>query len=79
MTCDVNIFWFVCVILVNSDTMTAIFKNFGILIFVLLNIVLPTVDVITDMLMIIKLFRGAYGCVNPRWWSEDHKLWHEQL
>ena len=43
--------------------------------FLLLNIVLPTVDVITDSLMIAKLLRGAYGCVNPRWWSEEHEQW----
>ena len=59
--------------------MRKIFNKFNILIFVLLNIILPTVDVITDFLMIVKLFRGAYGCVNPRWWSEDHKQWQQCL
>lgn len=59
--------------------MRKIFNKFGILIFFLLNIALPTVDVITDILMIVKLFRGAHGCVNPKWWSEDHKLWQECL
>ena len=52
---------------------------FGILMFVLLNIALPSVDVITDILMIISLFRGAYGCVNFRWWSYDYKQWQECL
>ena len=51
---------------------------FGILMFVLLNIALPSVDVITDILMIISLFRGAYGCVNFRW-SYDYKQWQECL
>ena len=55
--------------------MRKIFDNFGILTFFLLNIALPTVDVITDFLMIVKLFRGAHGCVNPRWWSEEHQQW----
>ena len=59
--------------------MRRIFGNFGILTFFLLNIVLPTVDVITDFLMIIKLFEGAHGCVNPRMWSEDHIQWQQCL
>ena len=28
----------------------------------LFNIILPTIDIITDLLMIIKLFEGAYRC-----------------
>ena len=55
--------------------MNTIFSNVGLLLFISLNIGLPTVDVTTDMWMIIKLFKGAYGCVNPRWWSEDYKAW----
>ena len=59
--------------------MRRILDNFGILTFVLLNIGLPTMDVTTDFLMIINLFRGAHGCVNPRWWSEDHEQWQTCL
>ena len=59
--------------------MKKVFDNFGILMFGLMNIVLPTVDVTTDILMIVKLFIGAHGCVNPRWWSEDHKQWQTCL
>ena len=55
--------------------MKALIANISILSFVLLNIALPTVDVSTDIMMIVKLFSGAYGCVNPRWWSEDHSEW----
>ena len=53
--------------------MKKIFDNFDILTFFLLNIALPTVDVIKDILMIINLFRGTQGCVNPRIWSEEHR------
>lgn len=59
--------------------MKAIIANIGILSFVVLNIALPTVDVTTDVIMIGKLFYGAYGCVNPRWWSEQHEHWQQCL
>ena len=59
--------------------MKAIIDNIGILSFVMLNIALPTVDVTTDIMMIIRLFSGAYGCVNPRWWSEEHEQWQDCL
>ena len=64
--------------------MRKIFDNFDILTFfllniALLNIALPTVDVIKDILMIINLFRGAQGCVNPRIWSEEHRQWQTCL
>ena len=53
------------------------FANISILSFVMLNIALPTVDVTTDIIMIAKLFVGAWGCVNPRWWSEEHIQWEK--
>ena len=59
--------------------MRNIFNKLGILTFFLLNIALPTVDVITDILMIVKLFRGAHGCSHPKWWSEEHKKLQECL
>ena len=52
--------------------MKAIIANISILSFVMLNIALPTVDVSTDIWMIVKLFSGAYGCVNPRSWSDTY-------
>ena len=56
-----------------------IFSNFGVLMFIGLNIALPTVDISTDMYMIYKLFHGAWGCVNPERWSEDFQTWQECL
>ena len=53
--------------------------NVRIVIFVLLNILLPTVDVITDLVMIVKLFSGDYGCVTPKLWSEDYIKWQDCL
>ena len=59
--------------------MKALIANISILSFVMLNIALPTVDVSTDIIMIGKLFSGAYGCVNPRWWSDQHSQWQSCL
>ena len=53
--------------------------SIGVVIFVLLNILLPSVDVITDLLMVKKLFSGAFGCINPRWWSGDFIMWQDCL
>ena len=55
--------------------MKAIIAKISILSFILLNIALPTIDVGTDFFMILKLFSGDYGCVNPKLWSEEHKQW----
>ena len=63
----------------DCDNMKALIANISILSFVMLNIALPTVDVSTDIVMIVKLFTGDYGCVNPRWWSEQHQQWQTCL
>ena len=51
----------------------------GVVIFALLHIILPSVDVNTDLLMVNKLFTGAYGCINPKWWSDDFNTWQACL
>ena len=53
--------------------------SIGVLVFVLLSILLPSLDVITDLLMVEKLFTGNYGCVNPMWWSQHYQQWQNCL
>ena len=66
--------------LLPDTTRTLISRvNVTIVIFALLNILLPSVDVVTDLVMIVKLHSGDYGCVTPRLWSEDYVKWQECL
>ena len=43
-----------------------------ILVLLVLNIALPTLDTFTDINLVYKLYRGAYYCEYRQSWSDDY-------